>query len=92
MSNYTVETTVEIITFKAAVMPGVIVEFVSPAPINVGQALEIAGLKEIAEGTTTEEGKTVGYELRLNGAVVGMDTDVPNNSIILLLKKIKGNK
>ncbi len=65
-------------TFKAGIMPGDIKEYVFEEG-TVRDALELAGLP------------MEGYEIMMNGTTVTLDAEVPNNALIILTKKIKGN-
>lgn len=68
------------LTVKVGVIPGAINEYVLEAGSTVGQALELANL------TAT------GYDVRLDGNTVSVDTTIPSDAkLIILAKQIKGN-
>lgn len=66
-------------TVKVGVMPGQISEYALESGATVAQALETAGLD------------STGYDIRVNGAAASLDNVLADGSIVLLVKKIKGN-
>lgn len=66
---------------KVGVVPGAINEYALETGATVGQALELAGLS------------ATGYDVRMDGATVTVDTVIPETAkVIVLVKQIKGNR
>lgn len=66
-------------TLKVGVMPGKLTEIAILEGTNAKDAFALAEID------------TSGYELRLDGVVVDEDTDVSRGSLLVAMKKIKGN-
>ena len=65
---------------KVGVIPGAVNEFVLESGSTVAQALELANLS------------ATGYDVRLDGEIVSVDTVIPDTArLIILAKQIKGN-
>lgn len=69
----------ENLTVKVGKLPGRIVEVAVEDDATVSVALSVAELD------------STGYEIRLNGSPVDLDTYIEDGDTILLVKKIKGN-
>ena len=66
-------------TLKVGVMPGKLTEIAVLDGTNAKDAFALAEIN------------TSGYELRLDGVVIDEDTDVSRGSLLLAMRKIKGN-
>lgn len=66
-------------TLKVGVMPGKLTEIAILDGTNAKDAFALAEID------------TSGYELRLDGVVINEDTDVSRGSLLVAMKKIKGN-
>ncbi len=66
-------------TLKVGVMPGKLTEIAILDGTNAKDAFALAEID------------TSGYELRLDGVVIDEDTDVSRGSLLVAMKKIKGN-
>jgi len=66
-------------TLKVGVMPGKLTEIAILEGTNAKDAFALAEID------------TSGYELRLDGVVIDEDTDVSRGSLLVAMKKIKGN-
>lgn len=67
-------------TIKVGVLPGAIVEYLVEEGTTVAQALEMAQLS------------SEGYDVRLDGDNVELETVIPTTAkVLVLVKKIKGN-
>ena len=66
-------------TLKVGVMPGKLTEIAVLDGTNAKDAFALAEID------------TSGYELRLDGVVIDEDTDVSRGSLLLAMKRIKGN-
>jgi putative ubiquitin-RnfH superfamily antitoxin RatB of RatAB toxin-antitoxin module len=67
-------------TLKVGTMPGVLTELVYEPYMTVKQVLELANLNPS------------GYEIKLDGVTVGLDTVIQlNANLLVLVKQIKGN-
>lgn len=71
--------TMEYITVKAGKLPGKIEEISLNGERTVAACIEAAGLNP------------EGFEIRVNGSVADMDTELNDGDTVLLVKKIKGN-
>ena len=67
-------------TVKIGQLPGKIEEYTFEAGTNVAQALEVAGLS------------ADGFEIKVDGNVADLNTPIDGASMVLLAKKVKGNK
>lgn len=70
----------EFIMIKIGKLPGTIKEVALNGDRTVAAALEAAEISE-----------TDGYELRVNGNTAESETELYENDIVLMVKKIKGN-
>lgn len=67
-------------TVKIGQLPGKIEEYSFESGTTVAQALEIAGLS------------SDGFEIKVDGNVADLSTVIDNANMVLLAKKVKGNK
>jgi sulfur carrier protein ThiS len=67
------------VTVKAGKLPGKVDEYSFEAEPTISEVLGVAGIG------------SEGFEIKLNGEVATLDSECEDGSIILLVKKIKGN-